>query len=184
MKALTIWQPWASLIIIGAKPFEWRRWRAPEYATGKVIVIHAGSRRVVMSEVEDLIFDLQTENNANGLDTAPALELLQDVFKGRITLPTAAGLGTARLGTARLASDIVNDGWPGFTDSDRVDEAVWGWPLTNIQPWPEPIPMKGHQGFWNWPDAADAITQFTPSPRRSRESGEPGGGNFGKGDIA
>ena len=29
MRALTIWQPWASLIIIGAKPFEWRRWRAP-----------------------------------------------------------------------------------------------------------------------------------------------------------
>jgi len=24
MKALTIWQPWASLIMIGAKPFEFR----------------------------------------------------------------------------------------------------------------------------------------------------------------
>src|SRR5690348_14114849 len=25
-KALTIWQPWASLIMMGAKPYEFRRW--------------------------------------------------------------------------------------------------------------------------------------------------------------
>jgi hypothetical protein len=26
MKALTIYQPWASLVMIGAKPYEFRRW--------------------------------------------------------------------------------------------------------------------------------------------------------------
>jgi hypothetical protein len=28
MKALTIWQPWASLIMIGAKPYEFRERRS------------------------------------------------------------------------------------------------------------------------------------------------------------
>lgn len=163
MRALTIWQPWASLIIIGAKPFEWRRWRAPAWAIEQEIVIHAGSRRVIMDEIEELIFDLEHDPETSGLKAAPALELLQDVFKGKITLPTAAGLGTAHLGTASLATDIAAAGTMGFIDSNRVDEAIWGWPLTNIQRWAEPIPMKGHQGFWHWPDASTAAADFTPA---------------------
>ena len=164
MRALTIWQPWASLIIIGAKPFEWRRWRAPAWAIEQEIVIHAGSRRVVMDEIEDLIFDLEHDPETSALDVALALALLRDTFVGKIALPTAAGLGTAHLGAARLATDIAAaDPRLGFIDSNRVDEAVWGWPLTNIQRWAEPMPMKGHQGFWHWPDASTAAADFTPA---------------------
>ncbi|MEY2882397.1 MAG: hypothetical protein RL490_121 [Pseudomonadota bacterium] len=144
MRALTTWQPWASLIIIGAKPFEWRRWRAPAWAVDQEIVIHAGSRRVVMDEIEELIFNLEHEPETSGLAVAPALELLHDTFKRKITLPTAAGLGTAHLGPARLATEIAASKALGFIDSDRVDEAVWGWPLSNIQRWAEPVPMSGH----------------------------------------
>lgn len=162
MRALTIWQPWASLIIIGAKPFEWRRWRAPAWAVDQEIVIHAGSRRVVMDEIEELIFNLENEPDTSGLDVAPALALLHDTFKRKITLPTAAGLGTALLGPARLATEIAASNALGFIDSDRVDEAVWGWPVSNVQRWAEPIPMKGHQGFWHWPDASTAAAEFIP----------------------
>lgn len=35
MKALTIWQPWASLIMIGAKPYEFRSWQPPAWLIGK-----------------------------------------------------------------------------------------------------------------------------------------------------
>lgn len=58
MKALTIWQPWASLIMIGAKPYEFRRWdyreREPDLEDER-IVIHAGTRPVRLAEVDDLI---------------------------------------------------------------------------------------------------------------------------------
>lgn len=34
MKALTVWQPWASLIIMGAKPYEFRKWDYRTRAAG------------------------------------------------------------------------------------------------------------------------------------------------------
>ena len=46
MKALTIWQPWASLIMAGAKPWEWRGWAPPRSLVGQRIAIHAGARKV------------------------------------------------------------------------------------------------------------------------------------------
>lgn len=42
MKALTIRQPWASLIALGVKTIETRSWRAPQSLIGQTIAIHAG----------------------------------------------------------------------------------------------------------------------------------------------
>jgi hypothetical protein len=42
MNAITILQPYAQLIAIGAKRYETRSWRAPEKCTGQRIAIHAG----------------------------------------------------------------------------------------------------------------------------------------------
>ena len=46
MKALTIWQPWASLIAMGAKPYEFRGWKPPKSLIGQRLAIHAGARPV------------------------------------------------------------------------------------------------------------------------------------------
>src|SRR6185369_13939683 len=58
MHALTVYQPWASLVMIGAKPYEFRRWdyrtRAPALE-GQRIVIHAGARAIKPDEIRDLI---------------------------------------------------------------------------------------------------------------------------------
>ncbi len=59
MKALTIWQPWASLIVAGAKPFEFRGWRAPRSLIGQRIVIHAGATKVAQAEVVELFITLR-----------------------------------------------------------------------------------------------------------------------------
>ena len=49
MKAITLHQPWASLIAAGAKTTETRSWPAPKADWGSVIAIHAG-------KTEDLDF--------------------------------------------------------------------------------------------------------------------------------
>ena len=174
MKAFTLYQPWASLVIAGAKPFEFRGWnfmdRYPRMK-GQRIVIHASARKIKPGEVHDLLDALRdggeawaatclnAEQAAPVLDAALAMTLCDS--DGSMWLPYGAGLGTVVLGEPRNGIEIAQrdfgypvdeevPGLPGF-DSDRRDHANWGWPMLDIEAWPQPIPMRGFQGFWNWP---------------------------------
>jgi hypothetical protein len=151
MRALTIWQPWASLIMLGAKPYEFRRWnyalRAPGLA-GQRIVIHAGSRPIHRAEVRDII--ARVNDHISSLDKAIALPLLDRLMQAHRcqgVLPLACGLGTAILGTPISVTALFNSP----ADSDRIDHHMWAWPLTAIERLDEPVPMRGAQGFWHWP---------------------------------
>lgn len=64
MKALTVWQPWASLIIVGAKPYEFRGWRFPQSLLGQRIVIHAAARKIRSGEIGDLLDDARDGGEA------------------------------------------------------------------------------------------------------------------------
>ena len=44
MHAITLHQPWASLIALGIKTVETRSWPAPARLVGRTIAIHAGKR--------------------------------------------------------------------------------------------------------------------------------------------
>jgi hypothetical protein len=151
MKACTIWQPWASLIMIGAKPYEFRRWdyRERERALeGQRIVIHAGARPIRPAEVADIIERMQDRISSLRAEIAmPLLTRLQQAYKCQGVLELSAGLGTAILGKPRKVSALFNSP----ADSDRIDHHMWAWPLTDIEVWQPVVPMKGAQGFWNWP---------------------------------
>lgn len=148
MKALTIWQPWASLIMIGAKPVEFRSWDYRERYSGIVdtrIVIHAAAREIKPAEIYDLI--KRCEEDDTSLIPRVALPLLHKIFdarKCRGVVNLSAALGTAII---RKPRDI--DGLFKKPDSDRLQHHMFGWPLTDIEPFAEPIPMNGAQGFWN-----------------------------------
>jgi len=160
MKALTVWQPWASLIVAGAKPFEFRGHRAPRSLIGERIVIHAAKRRIDMEEVR-LLFHLSHFRNTDAhhrecwAETCLIAEKAQPVLARALAgeLPMAAGIGTAIIGEPRLGTEIAEQfGVPCANDSDRDEHANWGWPMLDIERWGEPIPMRGAQGFWNWPE--------------------------------
>lgn len=51
MKALTIWQPWASLIAYGYKAYEFRGWLPPKHMWGTRIAIHASARKPKLKEI-------------------------------------------------------------------------------------------------------------------------------------
>lgn len=159
MKALTIWQPWASLIIAGAKPYEFRGWRTPRWMIGKSIVIHAAKRKLDRSETDAIALILQNRDRfpIEAAETCLVPELAIPVLLAALRgeLPIGAGLGTAMLGEPRLGTDIaVEFGVPRANDSARDEQANWGWHMLAVEAWPEPIEMAGAQGFWNWPEAS------------------------------
>jgi hypothetical protein len=88
MKAITIWQPWASLILIGAKPYEFRASPYTKYIdppkVGERIALQAGARPVRRSEVEDLIARLEPDDPEINpcLVRAIALPFLKRVLAG------------------------------------------------------------------------------------------------------
>ena len=149
MKALTIWQPWASLIMMGAKPWEWRGWPMPNWMRLRPCVIHAGARPVRPAEIAELIEDLH--HGDTSLKGDIALPFLRNT--ARASYPLSAGLGTVIFGTPIPAAEwaAIHDK-PGL-DSDRIDHSKWAWPVTDIKPFFQPIPCRGAQGFWNWPEA-------------------------------
>lgn len=151
MKALTVWQPWASLIMAGAKPWEWRGWRAPRALVGQRIVIHAGVRRPSRDEILDIL-DLIADGDCSLIGTT-AKPLLERADVGHMLL--GCGLGTAILGEPISADAWARQQMGAGYDSDRIDHHQWAWPLTDIRPFGAPVPMRGAQGFWNWPEVVD-----------------------------
>jgi len=143
LPAITIWQPWCSLIVAGAKPYEFRGWPAPRHLIGQRIALHAAKRAVRRDEIVDLIC-----GRGLALDPAVALPLLDRWHGSPGLLPLAAVLGTATLGTPRLALDLFA-GQAGL-DPDEIEPDTWAWPLTDIRPCEPPIPARGAQGFWKW----------------------------------
>lgn len=153
MRVLTVRQPYASLIIIGAKPREWRResfLNSRAYRNGpKVgerVVIHAGARRPKLQSILDLID--RVEDGQADLLPEVALSLLSITRPAEY--PIGAGLGTAVIGEPKTALDWTATGLPSIGDSERTNHEKWGWPLTDIEPWEPVRPARGGQGFWSW----------------------------------
>lgn len=158
VKALTIWQPWASLIIAGAKPYEFRGWRCPTAMVGQRIVIHAAARPLDAMDTATLLRVLieprwQEEARRTCLIWEKAVPILERAVLHR--LPRGCGIGTAVLGEPRLGTEIAAEfDVSRANDSDRDEHANWGWPMLHVKQWSEPVPMRGRQSFWVWPEPA------------------------------
>lgn len=155
MKALTVWQPWASLITIGAKPWEFRGWNFTDRPglrrfVGQRIVIHAGAHKPSFEECEEI--EARIHEGESALDRDLALPIIINCMasirgKRPLPVPLSAALGTVTLGQPRRAYDLFVDK---VDDPDRLDPDMYAWPVSDPQPFPEPIPAAGAQGFWNW----------------------------------
>lgn len=146
MLALTVWQPWASLIMAMVKPYEFRGRPLPAYFQGKPTVMHAGARKVRREEIADLILRLRDSDQAWSTGLLPgALPLLEAWHQTPERLPLASGLGTVVFGKSVRADEL-----PGYRDSDRSEHINYGWPVHDVTPFAHPVPAKGAQGFWTW----------------------------------
>ena len=153
MKALTIWQPWCSLIVAGAKPYEFRGWAAPASIQGQRIALHAGARKTKRDEIADLFMRLSKGDAwTTGLRADLALPLLERWLAQPDLLPLSSIIGTAVLGKPVSAFDIAGEFGATLNDSDRAEHSNFAWPMIQPLAVAPVIPAKGAQGFWNWHD--------------------------------
>lgn len=145
MKAITLTQPWASLVAMGAKRIETRSWRTPYRGR---IAIHAAKG-----------FPKWARETCN--EPEFAAELGPDVLPVGVVIATAylvCCLPTRELQLNRMIlfadelrtrdREIVFDG-----DERRFGDysiGRWGWLLADIEELKVPIPVKGALGLWEW----------------------------------
>lgn len=121
---ISLWQPWASFIAIGVKPYETRHWRPPARFIGQRIGIHAAKRRTERSD----------------------FAWWQKVAGPSVPLPEGAIVCTAILRAVFATLDH------GEIEDDYGDYSAgrFAWHLTDVQPLIPPVPATGRQGFWSW----------------------------------
>lgn len=141
VQAISLWQPYASLIAAKVKRFETRSWRAPGRLVGQRIAIHAAARRPTAAELDAL----------GGI----VAEVLGGYWQRRIpygaVVCTAAIAGCYQVtrwnGPAPILEhigEIRDDGFGDYTPGRYC------WELTDVDVCDPPVPAKGAQGFWNW----------------------------------
>lgn len=151
---ITLWQPWASLIVHGHKTIETRSWPAPRSLVGRRIAIHAGKTKADVT--------------VTGLDVwRPLLDDDSVRLRAEVRpLPLGAIVATARLldcvpmvdlsspdpGGPQLVMDLAGEMWL-YDDVDTPRDVVtdqrpygdfrpgrWAWLLDEITPTTEQCP--------------------------------------------
>jgi hypothetical protein len=121
LPAISLWQPWASFVAIGLKPYETRHWRAPARFIGQRIAIHAAKRK---PEKDDVAWWKRRT--------------------GISELPLGAVVCTALLSGCMDASSVP---WDEYGD---YGPGRFAWHLTDVEMIVPAVPALGHQGFWRW----------------------------------
>lgn len=149
MKAITIKQPWASLIVEGIKDVENRTW--PTKFRGRVL-IHAGANPVKFIALGDILTQQQF-----------------DFFKGNISPFIGNHLG-AIIGSVEIVDCVINHTsiWAEksyfnvtsnplpLEEENEPDYIVYNWVLANPIKFEKPIPAKGKLSFWDYPNISAA----------------------------
>lgn len=157
MKVISIWQPFASLIMARCKVFETRGWPAPASVIGTRIGI-ASTKNVVPGQrahIADPDFIRFYEMTG------------QPVFE---ELPFGHLLGTVFVDSVELMTEE-------FLEDVSDEEQAYGWwelgnfawRLSNPEPFDTPIPIKGKQGLYEWRGLSEAEERQAPDPKRKTD---------------
>jgi hypothetical protein len=138
VKAISLWQPWASLWLTDRKIHETRSW--PMHLYGPLLV-HAAKARKAMRPDEHHSF---------------LVEILEDEFGGHWAkdLPMGAIVGVVEIIDCKPTEEVYTDKdgapsddyWCGNFAPDR-----FAWKKGRYQKFERPIPYTGRQGFFEVP---------------------------------
>jgi hypothetical protein len=146
VKALTLTQPWASLVMAGVKRIETRSWPVP------LALRQPGARIVVHASKGWTSADRQFAADLMARGVLPERWVTTARGSHHADLPLGVALGTVRLDGMGTTTTIVRV-WE-LTDLERElgDYSLgrYGWLLADPEPFPEPVPCKGALGLWEY----------------------------------
>ena len=149
MKALTIKQPWATLIALGEKKFETRSWQTKHRGP---LAIHAGKS-----------VDKEACNDR---------EIKQALAKHGITsykqLPIGAVIATAEIAQCHsITKDWCECGVAETDKGEKIEgdeycfgyyeEGRFAWEIANVQVLNVPVPAKGQLSLWEWGHKTEVV---------------------------
>ncbi len=152
LRAITIWQPFASLVAVGVKPVENRMWSplASELRVGQFVAIHAGSKydRDSWEYVVMLSKRLKREGRWIPRREAPwpisTIKPSRDTDSADVT-PYGAIIGVAVLDEVRTEPRVFRD------DNGEYEDTWWcgpvGWYMRDQVPFAA-VPCSGSRGLW------------------------------------
>lgn len=138
MRALTLWQPWASIVASGVKLIENRSWAPPGWLLGERFAIHAGKR-----------YDHKSALAAGELGAE---------VPSKNECPLGAIVATCELlAVARTKREAVR--FSGDPSQQRWFFGKYGWVLENIVAVTPPIECRGWQGLWTLDPTISAVVK-------------------------
>lgn len=136
IKCVSLTQPWATLVAIGAKQIEtlswWTSYRGP-------LAIHASKK--FPKDCRELCYEAAFEIALEGL--------------GPKDLPLGMVIAIATLVDCREISRgtraaILSFGKPSEIDFGDYTSGRYAWYLEDVKPLAKPVPARGSLGLWNW----------------------------------
>jgi hypothetical protein len=144
MRALTLWQPWASAVATRRKPIENRSWAPPRNLIGQPFALHAGKhwddRATLICGIDPRASDL--------------LPIDDDILEIRGAVIGIATIDRVIVPDAALGTDEHVDA---LTDLQRLwYSGSYGWVLRDVVRLPEPVHCRGFRNLWTLPLAIEA----------------------------
>ena len=138
MKVISIWQPFAGLIVSGCKIFETRSWPAPASLVGQRIGIAATKNITTAQRMHFEDPDFQASYVRTGL---PVFE----------DLPRGMLLGSAVIDSIEvMTEELLED----VSDEEKMygnwDVGNYAWRLTDPIALEQPCIIRGQQGIYEW----------------------------------
>lgn len=131
MKALSLWQPWATLCILGEKEYETRSWGT---AYRGPLIIHAAKSNDGLSIINDHPFRAALHSQHwNHITDIP-----RGVALGVVDLVDCIQMTPELIGRITMKESFFGDWKPGR----------YAWKLANPRPYITPQPMRGMQGLF------------------------------------
>ena len=147
--AISLWQPWASLIAAGAKTYETRHWQtqyrgefvicSAKYGLGKIELEEVLNRRSFQMALQKLLPDYYKGG-----------KFREDKSFKAYHLPFGKAVAVVNLtGCRKTDSMNVVEHIRGDLPFGDFTPGRFAWKLENIRRIKEPFPVKGRQGFFN-----------------------------------